>query len=69
MSKRGPKPKYGEAVHAQVKVWVTPQQRLRLQHAAKVNLTTVSDLLRDAVESYVSDFSDDPMFDEPASAR
>jgi hypothetical protein len=69
MQKPGPKPKYGEAVHAQVKVWMTPQQRLRLQHAAKVNLTTVSDLVREAVENYVSDFSDDPMFEGPASAR
>jgi hypothetical protein len=66
MPKRGPKPKYGEAVGVLVRVLVTPQQRRRLHEAAKLNLTTVSDLVRDAVDSYVADFSDEPMFEEAA---
>jgi hypothetical protein len=67
MSKRGRPPKFGEAADVQLRVQVTPQQRQRLQAAAKLNLTTVSDLVRDAVESYVADFSDDPMFKEVAA--
>lgn len=69
MSKRGRKPKFGEAADVQLRVQVTPSQRLRLQAAAKLNLTTVSDLVRDAVDSYILDFSDEPMFDGRAEVR
>jgi hypothetical protein len=69
MPKRGPKPKYGEAAAVRVFVCVTPEQRTRLHEAAKLNLTTVSDLVRDAVDSYILDFSDEPMFDGRIEVR
>jgi hypothetical protein len=69
MSKRGPKPKYGETAADELRVRVTAQQRLRLQHAAKVNLTTVANLVRDAVDDYMLDFSDEPLFDGQAEVR
>ena len=67
MRRHGPKPKYGETAGDFVKVRVTAQQHSRLREAAKANLSTVADLLRDAVESYVADFSDDPMFEDRAT--
>jgi hypothetical protein len=66
---RGRPPKFGEAADVQLRVQVTPSQRLKLQQAAKLNLTTVSDLVREAVDSYVLDFSDEPMFDGRAEVR
>jgi predicted DNA-binding protein len=64
MPKRGRKPKFGEAAEDELRIRVTPEQRRRLQESAKLNLTTVADLVREAVASYVADFSDDPMFEE-----
>jgi hypothetical protein len=69
MSKRGRKPKFGEAAECRMWVRVTPRQHTRLQEAARLNLTTVADLVRDAVDSYVADFSDEPMFDGRVEAR
>jgi hypothetical protein len=62
MQKRGPKPKYGEAVTAIVKIKVTPSQRAKLLAAAKANLVTVTDAVRDAINDYVADYSDETVF-------
>jgi hypothetical protein len=67
MQKRGPKPKFGERADAVFTVRVTQEQRAKLLAAAETNLVTVTDLIRDAVESYVADFSDEPMFEEVAA--
>lgn len=63
MSTRGARPRFGQATDATVCLRVTSDQRVKLQEAARRNKTTVADLLRDAVDSYVADFSDEPMFD------
>lgn len=62
MPKPGPKPRFGVAADVVLRVRVTPQQRVRLQQVAALNLTTTAGVIRQALESYVADFSDDPMF-------
>jgi hypothetical protein len=62
LTHRGAKPRFGSTADVVVCLRVTPEQREKLQEVAARNLTTVADLLRDAVDSYVADFSDEPMF-------
>jgi hypothetical protein len=62
MQKRGPKPKYGEAVTAIVKIKVTPSQRKKLLAAAKANLVTLTEFCRDAINDHVADCSDELVF-------
>lgn len=62
MSSRGARPRFGQATDATVCLRVTSDQRVKLQEAAKRNGTTVADLLREAVDDCVADFSDEPVF-------
>jgi len=45
-----------------VSLRVTAEQRKHIRIAAAENHTDVAGLLRDAIESYVADFRDDPVF-------
>jgi hypothetical protein len=66
MSTRGARPRFGQATDTTVCLRVTSDQRVKLREAAKRNGTTVADLLREAVDDCVSDFSDEPVFrDKP----
>ena len=62
MPSRGARPRFGQATDTKVYLRVTKDQRQKLREAAERNKTTVADLLREAVDSYVADFSDEPMF-------
>src|SRR5687767_3675168 len=67
LSSRGARPRFGQPTDVVVCLRVTTEQREKLQEAAARNQTTVADLLRDAVDSYVADFSDEPMFQARSS--
>jgi hypothetical protein len=62
MPKRGPKPKYGEAVTEIVKIKMTPGQRAQLLKMARVNLVTLTEFCRDAINDRVADCSDELVF-------
>jgi hypothetical protein len=69
MPSRGARPRFGQLADAVVCFRVTPEQRVKLQEVAARNRTTVADLLREAVDNYVADFSDEPMFQDRPEAR
>jgi uncharacterized protein (DUF1778 family) len=62
MAKPGPKPLYGEAAAGELRIRLTPKQKQRLEEAARLNMTSVSAFVREAIDSSVADFSDVPVF-------
>jgi hypothetical protein len=60
--KRGPKPKYGEPADSVVVVRVTRTQRECLERAAQTNLVTMREVIREAIDGYLSDYGDESAF-------
>ena len=57
------RPRQGDEVAtAAIRVRVTPAQRQAIQQAAEVNQTSPSGVIRDAVNAYVADYGDRPVF-------
>lgn len=58
-------PLFGEPATDAIRIRVTPQQRRDLEHVARDNRTDVADVIREAVNEYVSDYRDRPVFRGP----
>lgn len=63
--KRG-RPRRVEGERASERIWalLTPNERASLVAAAKENGITISQLIRDAVNDYVADYGERPVFAE-----
>lgn len=53
---------FDEPAHIVIQVRVTREQRRNLELVARENLTTVSEAIREAVDEYVTDCQDRPIF-------
>lgn len=57
--------RFDEAATAAIRIRVTPQQRAALLQVARENNARVADVIRDAVDDYVADYSDANVFRGP----
>jgi hypothetical protein len=57
--------KFERAASHAIRVRVTPQQRQALHSVARENRTRISDVIRDAVNTYVSDYKETQVFRGP----
>lgn len=53
---------FGEPATAAIRVRVTPEQRRELERVARENRTAVADVIRLAVNTFVSDYREQPVF-------
>lgn len=58
--RRGRRPLFGEAATASVRIRLTPGQRADLDQMAADNHVTASDVIREALNEFVSDYRDKP---------
>ena len=58
----GRKAAFGVPASEAIRVRVTPEQRRALEEVAQENRTDLSGVIRDAVNTYVSDYKDDRPF-------
>lgn len=66
---RGRRPYFDRPVSQRIWIKVTPSQRAALVEMAKANRTTVAAAIREAVNEYVSDYGERPVFrGDPNSA-
>jgi len=56
------RPRRDESVTEVIRVRVTPAQRLELVRVARENGTLVSEVIREAVDEYVSDYRESGIF-------
>lgn len=61
--RRGPKPTRGVTASARVCVRLTDGERSDLARVARENHTNVADVIREAVNEYVSDYRERPVFE------
>lgn len=57
-----------ESVAMRMQVRISPVQRQRLERVARLNLTNITGVIREAVDSYCADCGADPVFREGRSA-
>lgn len=62
MSHRRGRPASGEAADDRLEIRARPSELKRLEQVARLNGTTVSDFVREAVNGAAADCSDDPVF-------
>jgi len=56
------RPRRDDSVSEVIRVRVTPAQRLELRRVARENGTLVSEVIREAVDEYVSDYRESGIF-------
>lgn len=59
---RGQPPIFGVPLSRKIEVWVTDEQYQDLSSVAEAEDKSKSELIRDAVDSYVGDFRDEGVF-------
>jgi hypothetical protein len=67
--KRGRPPLDDEPATKVIRVRVTPAQRLRIHRVASENGTDLSGVIREAIDEYVSDYDESPVFRRTRARR
>lgn len=68
MGKRGRQPRFGTPATRRTTIRLTDDQHRDLENVARENGISVSDVLRDAVNDYVADYRERPVFTGNTSA-
>ena len=63
--RRGRKPRSGRPANVIVCIRLTDDERLDLEHVANENKTTITDVVREAVNEYVADYRENSVFHNP----
>ena len=63
------KPRAEEAASQVIRVRITTTERRDLEHVAKENGTSLTDVIRLAVNTFVADYRDKPVFRGPESVH
>lgn len=63
--RRGRKATYGRPMTKKIEVWVTEAQYADFQSVCQAEARNKSEVIRDAVDSYVGDFRERRVFNQP----